>query len=324
MIKRTDAVGAISLVALGAMAMGCGEQGAADETLRAALTGQMPVAFQGASNVLWIDQSGPGTGFGTSQPMKPGTVPSFVTDVGGTDVGYQGSNGNFWDYSNGTPTDSHGAMQAGTSPSITHTTWGTFGFGFHGINGNLWYGTNGLTSGVDTHHPMASGTSPSVSANGLDAYHGANGNFWVGSHDTHGTMAVGTNPSITDYDPTGAAFAFQGINGHLWFGTDPSGDNGFDTQQAMRSGTSPSVTAGPFDKTAYVAFQTNTGVLNVYYYRNNAGGVIHHNNPMAAGASPIIQIGSDTEYEVAFKGSNGDLWIVMSSGGPQDQGYRMN
>jgi hypothetical protein len=343
MITRANAIGSVSTLALSAVAMGCGDNGSAYESATSALAGQVEVAFQANTNFLWRDPSGPGTASNTGFAMQSGTIPSQIThpNVASIDwMGWHGSNGHFWvEQTSGFPVDSNGLMQNGTSPTITYESndGSVIGFGFHGANGNLWMGLNGPFSGVDTHGLMQSGTSPSVvvlfNNQTAMAFHGGNGNLWIGltgpfsGVDTHGLMAGGTNPIIGARgggSGSNFAFAFQGSNGHLWFGEDDV-FAGFDTQLGMKAGTSPSVAFACDQITEYVAFQANTGFLWLYTYSSDqVGTATIFNYAMASKASPTIFLTPDCRYQIAFKGSNGHLWILLSGQAAEDQGYAMN
>jgi hypothetical protein len=329
-ISRTCArtIATISLLALGTAAMGCAEEGTADDTVTSALTGQLPVAFQRSTNVLWVDQNGPGSAVSTGLSMLSGTVPSQVTlPSGALEIGFQGSNGHFWlDQFMGSATDSGGTMQAGTSPSITFLN-GMVAFGMHGVNGHLWISLAGPFNGFDTTAAMASGTSPSVAAlpNGqlALAFQGSNGHFWYGvagpnsGQDSGGVMAAGTSPSIAATASSQVPFAFHGSNGDLWVGLGGL-HSGVDTGFSMLAGTSPSVAVA---NGVVVAFQAGNGSLWLYI---NNGFISTVNTGLAmSGRPPSIIPTSSGGYQISFKGSNGDLSIDLN-GTSQDQGYAMN
>jgi hypothetical protein len=329
-IKRTRALGAISFLVLGAVAMGCGEAPADEsETVAPALSGQLPVAFQAlSSHFLTLDQNGVcnTTGF----PMASGTVPGLVTlPSGGLEFDWQSSNGDYWDDAIGQlPTDTGRLMQGGTSPSFAGCPSCVIpAFGFHSSNGNLWVGLAGPRSAFDTGGTMAGGTSPSIAlfSNGTLAlaFQGINGHLWVGlngwhsGQDTGGVMRGGTSPSIAIGGPNNrVAIAFKGVNTRLWYGDGPF--TGRDQGVVMSVGTSPSAAVSSDGSKAYVAFQNWDGTL--WVEDATAGTFTATGIAMFIPWSPSIIPTPDGGYQVSAKGSNGHLWIYMSGQGAADQG----
>lgn len=317
----------------------CGQGQDTIESETLALASQNAVAFQRSTNVLWVDQTGPGTGVNTGFQMKPGTVPSQVGVLRFSPFkfGFHGSNGHFWigEFGGGA-TDSNGLMAGGTSPSISRFSNGNIGFAIQGANGHLWVGSNGPFGGVDTGGVMAGGSSPSVAAqaNGNLAFaiRGANGHLWMGLNgpfsgvDTGGVMASGTNPAVAATPDGHVIFAIQGANGHLWVGMDGP-FSGKDTGFVMRAGTSPAAAAADSISLTlgYFAFQALDGHLCVFRQNGNMPfGADDTLIQMAASASPSI-VPTSSGYTTWGKGFNGNLWIATGAGGQkEDQGMAMN
>jgi hypothetical protein len=161
-------------------------------------------------------------------------------------------------------------------------------------------------------------------------------------------MASGASPAITSDtnttqpEPGGGyvtselgQIAFQGSNGDLWDdqwggGFSPT-TSGFDTGQAMASGTNPSITAYNYDTVATgfatAIHGTNGDALVNYQVYSNAGAIgftIDTLATMAPGASPAIAYDGTTSLynssssngahvEVAFRGTDGNLLIWNGS-----------
>jgi len=305
---------------------------------------QQQMALQANTNTLWLDRWG--FGYPTSFGMKPGTVPSLLAlPTGGYDVAFQANTGHLWFDVNGTGTDTGGAMLAGTSPALTMLQNQMVAFAYQGSNGHLWFGVGNPSAGVDTspHRVMRAGTSPSLTVLPLNgtlalAFQGSNGHLWIGENggtggtDTNGAMAAGTSPSIAapPHNNEHVAFAFQGINGHLWVGW-KGPTTGFDTQLGMRPGTSPSVAVlqEPVNATVNsvaigVAFQAQgSGNLWLYTNVNGTPSAFDTGFGMQNSSSPLLLPLPGGGYQIAFKGSNGNLWVDFNGEGI-DQGLGMN
>jgi hypothetical protein len=292
---------------------------------------------------LSIDPSGPGTIFNITNGsfsfgMGAGSFPSQVSvPGGGMEVGIRAALNNYfavWSNSaSGVTAFSNGIMQGFTNPSIAWLTNNQLGFGFHGDNGNLWVSTGGLTNGFDTHGAMKTITSPSIAqtpnGNVAIAFQGSNGHLWLGATPTTGVdtgnviySPWASSPSIAAQPGTNnVAFAFQGSNGHLWVGnTGPH--SGFDTGQAMsvghNSGPSVAVTSSG---TVYVAFASSTLKLSLYTISGTSRTVTTFSQSVNNGFSQLtIQIASAGQYQIAYGGANGNLWINLN-GVAEDQLY---
>jgi hypothetical protein len=322
----------LSMSVLAAVAIGFGGAGSAF-----ALSGLQNFAFQDSSNQLRIYENG--TVVPTNHYMKSGTIPSLVMVGGGWGIGYQGSNGHFWEEEvNGTFQDTNGSMAAGTSPSITLLSGG-LAFGFQAPNGHLWISLGGWNNGHDSGAAMASGTSPSVAAlpngNLAMAFRGSNGDLWVSLNapgngfDTNGFIAAGTSPSIAALPNNTIAYAFQGSNGDLWFGKG-NGFGGSDTHQHMQAGTSPSVVIDGSSGLPQVIFQYSNHDVGYWVCPNDGSStcsaVDRDQGPVANTASPTFVYSYGLDYELFYKGSNGDLWVCQTDvyNGCADQNIRMN
>jgi hypothetical protein len=330
----------MSMTVLAAVALGVGIEGSA-------VAQTFKFAFQDSSNYIRIDNTGNITQ--TYIDMKPGTVPRLVTAGGAWGLGYQGSNGHFWEEDlDANLWDTGGWMAAGTSPSITILS-GAIAFGFQAPNGQLWISLGGWNNGKPTGAYMTSGTSPSVAGlpngNLAMAFRGSNGDLWVSmqapgnGHDTKGFMAAGTSPSIAALPNNQIAYAFEGVNGSakaLWFGEgDGTGGTLFDSN--LMPGSSPSVAADSSGN-VLVAYQTSYGILDFLSCNTNGIGscsFLSEACVMPSPTSPIVEwvdgaylnpdntVNPQFDFWIAFKGTNGHLWID-SPWDCQDQGIAMN
>jgi hypothetical protein len=163
------------------------------------------------------------------------------------------------------------------------------------------------------------GTGTGGLANAVQAYQGSNGHLWTarsaGTTDLSAPMLPGTSPSITALATGGTEIAYQGSNGDLWV-TSISGDP-VDSHLGMMNGTSPAIAdaaGGGFN----VAFQANTGIL--WDYTSATGRGTSLNQAMVTTTSPSIcaPVGATGGYEIAYQGSNIDLWVTTISGTPID------
>ncbi|HEV2637317.1 MAG TPA: hypothetical protein VGX23_19350 [Actinocrinis sp.] len=171
------------------------------------------------------------------------------------------------------------------------------------------------TNACSISHPIVGGQ-PSSGA--VRAIHGPNGDLWAGPSggtDLGQAMKAGTSPSIATLSTGGKEIAYQGGNGDLWV-TTISGTP-IDSHLGMMNGTSPAIAAaasGGFN----VAFQANTGYL--WDYTSATGRGTSLNQPMVTTSSPSITapVGTTGGYEIAYQGSNVDLWVTTISGTPID------
>jgi hypothetical protein len=153
----------------------------------------------------------------------------------------------------------------------------------------------------------------------LMAYQGTDGNLWTstpsGGTDLGQAMKAHTSPSVAKLSTGAYEIAYQGSNGDLWV-TATSGTP-IDSHLGMMSGTSPAIAAastGGFN----AAFQANTGIL--WDYTSATGRGTSLNQPMVTTSSPSITapVGAVGGYEIAYQGSNVDLWVTTISGTPID------
>jgi hypothetical protein len=163
------------------------------------------------------------------------------------------------------------------------------------------------------------GTGTGALANAVQAYQGSNGHLWTarsaGATDLGAAMMAGTSPSVAALATGGTEIAYQGGNGDLWV-TSISGAP-VDSHLGMMSGTSPAIAAaagGGFN----VAFQANTGIL--WDYTSSTGRGTSLGQGMVTTTSPSIcaPVGATGGYEIAYQGSNIDLWVTTISGTPID------
>jgi hypothetical protein len=184
---------------------------------------------------------------------------------------------------------------------------GSFRAAFQANNGNLY--TYDSSAGPAAYNlPMASGTSPSITAvsGGYEnAYQATTHNLVVYGDskkaDTGQGMMPGTSPSIAA--PAGSSsfeVAFQANNGNLYTYNSSTGPAAYSLP--MESGTSPSIAAlsnGGYE----IAYQANSGVLVVYgaAAKGNTG------MPMKAGTNPAIAPLPNGGYEVAYQSDTGEL-----------------
>ncbi|MGD0064007.1 MAG: hypothetical protein ABSB76_11275, partial [Streptosporangiaceae bacterium] len=128
------------------------------------------------------------------------------------------------------------------------------------------------------------------------------------------TIMPGTSPSLTQLSTGGFEVAFQNTTGSLitW------GPDGVLNWGAEKAGTSPSITAMPSGEyeVAYV------GVDGIVDTTGDIGAESWF--AAAPGTSPsIAPIFSGEGYEVAFQGSNHNLWTVNDEGGVSDNALGM-
>ncbi len=346
---RTLAISTISLLTLGVFAMGCGEMDdSGDQTVTSALQDQEWTAFQRNDHALMFETSGGVFSSNSGAFVATGTVPSQVKLSGGAVVaGFQRNDGH-WVVDQFTPNNSHsftitnGLIRGGTSPGLALCAGcSLWAFGFQGTDGRLWFGTGGnANNGNPTAAFLAAGTSPSfaMTSSGVVqfGFMGVNGHLWVGLNgitsgvdSTHG-VATGTSPSVGVGGPNNLfGVAFQGSNGHLWFGG--GGQSQFDKSSiAIKTGTSPTLAVAADGTRTFVAYQSAAnGVLHVWRNENGAESDSQINLGMQNTATPKITPILTSGYQIALKGFNGHLWIVVNSSGGigqeqiQDQGFAM-
>jgi hypothetical protein len=237
----------------------------------------------------------------------------------------------------------------GTSPSVVETPGLGYEVALQGTNGHLWF-TGTLVSNDDTGIQMAPGTSPALTPfNGSfqAAWQGANGDVWItspqGPIDLGVAMAPHTSPALTEMNPNtsfpngGYAVAVNGSNGNMWEIT-PNGAT--DSGISIAASTSPAIAelgsgqlnnAGRAGKVDYeAAWHGGNGDLFTLQLR----GFVDEGLAMAPGSSPSLTRWSPSVsnlalggYDVAFPGSNGNLWIFGSwtfgSPPPVDTGLPM-
>jgi len=350
-IKWTRALGTISCLALGTVAMDCGGEmeggeGAEVETVVSALTGQTQVAYQRFDNFLGVEVL-QNFGSNSSIAMAPGTVPSQVPIPGGSiEIGFQRSDGHWVtdSFVNGRhgpfPTD--GLIRGGTSPSLAlcPTCGSGYAFAFQGTDGRLWSGQGGTpTGGTPLPAFLAGGTNPSLgmraNLNLIFAYQGTNGHMFVSTanppvfQDSNGLLAGGTSPAIAVGGPNDKiGIAFQGANGNLWFGF--STFQCHDKNHAVRGGTSPTIAVSGNGNRVFVAYQASDGFLHVFRNDNGTESDATISLNMSNSKTPQIMPISSSGYQVSAKGTNGTLWIALNTAGGigqeqvQDQGLFMN
>lgn len=352
-IKQMRAISTLSLLALGAVSMNCGEMPTDDsETVVSALTGQLPTAFHKGTDHTLSVSTGLNLGMPSLFTLWGGSRPTQIPSGSGLLIAIQKANNNLLgiiNFNNNTfseafPTNTV-RIWGGTSPQIAACPGCANAFAFLGVNGHLWAGNGPNPAGAfDTTGAMWGGTNPSIAmkSNGtvVFAYLNANGQLYVGENGispgnqgiaTGKFMWGGTSPSIAwGGSPGQRAIAMLGSNGHLWF----AGSAGFpaDTQENMWGGTSPSVTVTP-SGVAFVAFRNQNGLLKILKNAgagNSAWIPAAGTGGVACNGSPNIYPVGSSGYQVVFKGSNGHLLIDLNlSGGeftdqPEDQGWVMN
>jgi len=191
------------------------------------------------------------------------------------EVAFQANNNTLYSYTSaavGTSTTL--GMLAGTSPSSTQLSDGTFVSAFQANNSTLyihkWSGTNISTTF------------------GMDA---------------------GTGPALASL-PTAAAWvsAFQANNDDLYIYT--SAGVATNTGLKMEAGTSPSIAVQSNGKWV-VAFQSNTNTLDTY---DSVGNSQATSDGLTAGTNPSIIPVPDGSYEVAFEANNDHLSIFHTGG----------
>jgi hypothetical protein len=138
-----------------------------------------------------------------------------------------------------------------------------------------------------------------------------------------------TSPSLAmcpSCSGTGFAFAFQGVNGHLWIGQGiaegGNPNNGMDTGGLMRPGTSPSIAMNS-NGVVFLAFKSFDWHLwvSVGGPKNgmDTGGLMDLEN-----SSPSIAVGGpNNTVAIAFHGANGNLWFGTSPTNGFDTGCSM-
>lgn len=294
-----------------------------------------PVAMEAnaaGGNNLYIESYNSYGSFNEGLGMQPGTVPSLVVlppPSNNLAIAFQANTRHLWveqtDVTGGTilSASDQGAGSAMnttgvTSPSIAATSGGSLVIAYQGSNGDLWLEQSGPGSGGDTFLGMAQGTSPSVgvmtNGNIVAAFQAAgSGHLYIyengGNRDLGLGMWPGTSPSIAINPSGGYDVVFQAASsGHLWLVQVLSSVfNGFnynDEGLGMKSGTSPSVM---FNGSVHWAFQANTGNLYVDFTDQHL--------PMRLTASPTILALPAGGNQVAYEGSNADLWLDINGHG---------
>jgi hypothetical protein len=351
-IKHMRAISTLSLLALGTVAMNCGEMPTdGSETVVSPLQGQLQTAFQRSDNKLVVS-TGVNTGTPSTFVMWGGTRPTQVPSGSGLNIAIQKSTNNIFgiiNFSNGLftePVPSSLRIWGGTSPQIAQCpACPSYSFAFLNANGHMYAGTGSPANAVDTTAPMWGGTNPSIGmkSNGTSvfAYLNANGHLYVGENgisagnpgtDTGKLMWGGTSPSIAvGGSPEREAVVMLGSNGRLWYGS--SGASVSDTGENMWGGTSPSVTVTP-DGSVFVAFRNQNGILKILKNTVGAGNTTWlpfiAGGGLAVNGSPNIYPVGSSGYQVVFKASNGHLAIDLNTSGvsnsdvAQDQGWAMN
>jgi hypothetical protein len=302
------------------------------------------VAFQGSDGFLYTADH-----FGvirnTSLRMAPGTSPAARTwCISATTcpatVAFQANDGILWLYEArfGGARSTGQAMRAGTSPSITATVNGVAVVAFQGRNGTLWRYTEGVDA-VDTHQPMAAGTSPSISdppppfdtGGPVIAYQTSGGVLATLTPDNvpHVTglgMAPRTSPNITEVHD-GRSFpravtvkiAFQATNNVLW--TVDTHGTGHPTSFTMSPGSNPSIARQNIvdaddTENVQIAIRANTSALWLIDPHFNSGrswtlGLATNTSPSVMLVRLLDDTGGNT---IVFQSTDGKLSIIAPDG----------
>jgi hypothetical protein len=329
------AISTMSCLALGTLAVGCGTEGTGDETVVSALTGATDMAYQRFDHFLGVAR---GQNFqnNSSIAMANGTVPSQVNiPTSGIEIGIQRSDGHWVvdHFVNGghSPFPTDGLIRGGTSPALAlcPTCGSGYAFAFQGTDGRLWSGEGGTpTGGTPMKAFLAGGTNPSLAMKtNLDrvyAYQGTNGHMFVSTanppvfEDSNGLLAGGTSPGIAVGGPNNnVGIAFQGANGHLWFGF--STFQCHDKFQNVRGGTSPTVAISPGGNHFFVAYQNSNGFLHVFRTDNGVENDFQINVNMSNNGTPQIIPKGNAGYQIWAKGSNTTLRVVLNTSGVSGQ-----
>ncbi len=284
-----------------------------------------PVAFQANTHNLYVENYNTNGDVNITLGMMAGTVPSLVVEPSSNlGMAFQANTGHLWLAQTSASAlsfvskgDSGLAMKAGTSPSLAETTAGALEVAFQGSNGDLWLDVNG--TGHDQLLGMAPGTSPSLvvlpDGEAVTAFQANTNALWIEQNGVGFAfslgMKAGTSPSLV-VDPTGGYdVAFQANNGNLHFVQVPSLPGSYtdwNMNLGMMAGTSPSLAI--VGGTPTWAFQANTGNL----YVGSLNGSTNQGLAMAHTASPTIR-GFPDGWQVAYEGSNSDLWLDVNSHG---------
>jgi hypothetical protein len=246
-----------------------------------------------AQNELAVRSYNPATGFSvgtdTGETIATGTSPAMATDTDSFSFVSQGQT-------------IYSQSQAGQAD-------------FQGSNGDLWYW------GWEEQNGDGNGQNP-------------------GGGDTGIAMASGTSPALTadNYDASGGpefAVAVRAADGNMLLNA-PGLNSPFDSGDAMAAGTSPAIAsdgttlwAAGLDPAAHVdiAFQGSNGTL--YTWSSTTGSAtsvtgltVDTGFAMASGTSPAIAW-NGSNYQIAFHGANGHLWLYSPASGATDTGIVM-
>ncbi|CAG7645097.1 CHAP domain-containing protein [Actinacidiphila bryophytorum] len=231
------------------------------------------------------------------------------------------------------------AMPRSSSSGLTAMPGGGYTTAWRGADGRLWVGTGSGTNMAQPADPwllgVAPGTKPSIAtlADGswVTAWVGGDGRLWVGTGS--GTnmaqpaepwllgVAPGTSPSIVALATGGWEVAWKGGDGRLWLGT----GNGTNMAQpaepwllGVADTTSPSLAALP-NGGYEVAWKGGDGRL--WLGTGSGTNMAQPAEPWLLGvgsdgspSSPSLVILPNGNYEVAWKGGDGRLWLGTGSG----------
>jgi hypothetical protein len=259
------------------------------------VAGDYDTAFQQTNGYLNVYDSNAHGGTNTELGMASGTSPSITALAGGGyEVAFEDNAGNLYVYGNGGTYDTGLGELSGTSPSIIATSGEHCKVAFQQNNGylNVYDSVSG-GGGYDTGLVMDYSSSPSMTQLPSGGYEVAftdhSDDLYMygtsGTYDTDQGAMAATSPSITQVSSGGYETAFQLNSGYLglYAASAPGSTN---TEQGMKSGTSPSIME---DGSGYtVAFQINNGYLGIYdsvTLEDSTG------QGMEAGGSPSISLG---------------------------------
>jgi hypothetical protein len=261
----------------------------------------------------------------TGYPMMPGTSPAIAELSGGNaEVAFQNSGEQLNTYvdSSGAYTSTDYAMDPASSPDIASAA-GKVDVVFNAAGTHaLWTGSG--STETPSAQILVAGTSPAVAvessgatdyaylAANLDVVEG-NGSAWTTYHlGAHS----GSSAAIAALDGGGWEVSFEANTTDLYY----LNDKGTSTHEhyGMSAGASPAIaglgTSGDFE----TAWEANTDKLY------NTGSVTNADvaDLMAANTNAAITPVGAAGWEIAFQGSNGDLWIEGTDG-TMDTGHAM-
>jgi hypothetical protein len=254
------------------------------------------LAYQAATGKLWtMGSSGLPTEAGSASALMPATSPSIAATGSGWDVAFQNTEGHLQMYSaTGGPSGATAVTPLrDSSPSITTLSSGGYAVAYVGPTGELsTYRTTGSVV-TTTGHMMQGTSSPSIATGE------GTGQYVAAAQTVNGELRAQEAEAYEEYEFGVWRGPVTSVP-DMAIGTDP------DTTGLYEAGRSrPAL--------AYTAFQATDGEPRIDLDLIEGSGRLFKGAVMP-GTSPAATITLGARSEVAYQGTNGDLWTWDNEG----------